>query len=223
MSLKLRDKGLIFSPDFLDIEDFLEIIHKCRRIFSAIKVGNITLYRYGAQIISRIKHECSLPVICDFKLMDIPDIAERIMQIGLDNGMDGAMVWGMAGEETIYRCVKGSPEIMVFIVTEYTHSDEAIDVMTSDQAARIALDAGACGIQAPATRPIRIAQLRKIVGDDLKIISCGIGHQGASYGQAIRYGADFEIIGRSIYKAPDPVLEAEKAYYAIHGDTAHGS
>jgi len=216
MPLKLQNKGIIFSPDFVDLADCLEIIDECQKFFSAVKIGNIMLYRYGIEVISRIKDTVSLPVICDFKIMDIPDIAEEIIRMGLDNGMDGAMIWGVAGQETVYRCVKGFPDVMIFVLTEYTHSDVPIDANTSNHAAHIALEAGAYGIQAPATRPARIVQLRKIIGEDLRIICCGVGHQGAPYGGAVKYGADFEIIGRSIYNAPNPVLEAEKAYQQIY-------
>lgn len=37
------------------------------------------------------------------------------------------------------------------------------------------------------------------MGNSLVIISCGIGKQGPIVGSAIAAGADYEIIGRSIY------------------------
>ncbi|MBW1796408.1 MAG: orotidine-5'-phosphate decarboxylase [Deltaproteobacteria bacterium] len=215
MANKLEGKGLIFSPDFITIQDTIGIIKKCRNYFSAVKVGNIMLYREGIDVIQRLKDASDLPVICDFKIMDIPDVAEELIGIGAETGMDGAMIWGMAGEETVYRCISSYPYIMIFLLTEYTHSADVIDSTIADQMARMAVEARAYGIQAPATRPNRIAELRRLVGHDLKIISCGVGYQGASYGSAIKHGADFEIIGRAIYRSDDPVVESKKAHDAI--------
>ncbi|MCJ7463580.1 MAG: orotidine 5'-phosphate decarboxylase, partial [Thermoplasmata archaeon] len=69
--------------------------------------------------------------------------------------------------------------------------------------AALAKSAGARGIVAPATRPERIAALRKIIGG-LEIISPGVGAQGGKASDAIRAGADYIIVGRAIYDAPDP-------------------
>ncbi len=215
MSLKLEGNGIIFSPDLIEIKDCFRILSECRQFFRAVKVGNVTLYKYGIGIIKEIKENFDIPIICDFKLMDIPDIAEEIIRMGAENGMDGAMIWGLAGYETIYKCISSFPDIMIFLLTEYTHSVEAIKADVGNEMAEMAVELGAYGIQAPATRPNRIIELRKIIGKDLKIISCGVGYQGTPYGVAIRHGADFEIIGRSIYKSQNPVYESEKAFAAI--------
>ena len=47
--------------------------------------------------------------------------------------------------------------------------------------------------------------MRDLVGPGLTIVCCGVGAQGGKYGHAIAAGADFEIIGRAIYQAEDPV------------------
>ncbi len=67
------------------------------------------------------------------------------------------------------------------------------------------------GVQVPATKPGRIQEVRNKVGDKLLIISCGIGtqkfynseNQGPEIGSAIKEGANYEIIGRSIYANKD--------------------
>jgi len=62
---------------------------------------------------------------------------------------------------------------------------------------------------APATRPERIKLIRSIIGERI-IISPGIGAQGGSAGAAMQAGADYLIVGRSIYAAEDPVASAKK-------------
>ena len=49
------------------------------------------------------------------------------------------------------------------------------------------------------------AQVRGLVGEDLTIVCCRVGAQGGKYGHTIATGADFDIIGRAIYQADDPV------------------
>jgi orotidine-5'-phosphate decarboxylase len=73
----------------------------------------------------------------------------------------------------------------------------------------IAREAGADGIIAPATRPERLAMIRQRAGSKLKILSPGVGTQGGDAATAIKAGADFVIVGRSIYNAPDPYQAAK--------------
>lgn len=69
----------------------------------------------------------------------------------------------------------------------------------------MAVEAGAFGLVAPATRPERVKEIRKIIGDRLTIISPGVGAQGGKASDVISAGgADWVIVGRSIYKAESP-------------------
>lgn len=45
---------------------------------------------------------------------------------------------------------------------------------------------------------------------DLSIISPGVGVQGGSVGDTIRAGADYVIVGRSIYESDDPAAGAKQ-------------
>ena len=45
---------------------------------------------------------------------------------------------------------------------------------------------------------------------DLSIISPGVGAQGGSAGDTIQAGADYVIVGRSIYQADDPAAGAKQ-------------
>ncbi|WP_420807157.1 orotidine-5'-phosphate decarboxylase [Acidianus manzaensis] len=60
------------------------------------------------------------------------------------------------------------------------------------------------GIVAPATKLQILKTIRKDFPKKI-IISPGIGAQGGEFGDALCYGADYEIIGRSIYTSKDPI------------------
>ena len=87
----------------------------------------------------------------------------------------------------------------MFVVTEMSHPGGGRFTAPNAEAfARMAVDCGASGVIAPATRPERIRTIRKIIGD-LLILSPGVGVQGGSASAAISNGADYVIVGRSIY------------------------
>jgi orotidine-5'-phosphate decarboxylase len=68
---------------------------------------------------------------------------------------------------------------------------------------KLAVETGATGVIAPATRPERVAHIRGIIGD-LKILSPGVGAQGGSAADTIKAGADYIIVGRAIYQSENP-------------------
>jgi orotidine-5'-phosphate decarboxylase len=72
------------------------------------------------------------------------------------------------------------------------------------------------GFVVPATRPIVIEKVKKMLPANGRFIllSPGVGAQGAPYGSAIAKGAHFEVIGRSIYESADPLKEVQKVVAA---------
>ena len=79
----------------------------------------------------------------------------------------------------------------------------------AEEMARLAAEVGAAGVVAPATRPDRIRLIRSIIGEML-IISPGVGAQGGSPAEALRAGADYLIVGRSVYGSEDPARAAHE-------------
>jgi orotidine-5'-phosphate decarboxylase len=67
----------------------------------------------------------------------------------------------------------------------------------------LAVKSGASGIIAPATRPDRLKEIKQRA-NGLKILSPGVGAQGGDAKKAIDAGADFIIVGRSVYNAKSP-------------------
>jgi len=97
------------------------------------------------------------------------------------------------------RVIKGE----MYVVAEMSHPG-SLDFITpvSEKIALMAREIGADGLVAPATRPERIKRLKDI--SKLKIISPGVGAQGGSPSEAIKWGADYIIVGRSITSSINP-------------------
>jgi orotidine-5'-phosphate decarboxylase len=203
---------IILALDVVDERDAIEIVEATSSEVDAIKIGNPLVYSCGLDIVSKIKRITDLPVIGDFKFVDVPFMVVTNIQILMEKGIDGVMVWGFLGREITKRCVNLFGDGgMVFVVTGFTCSEsQKYTDCYWREFAEIAKDAGACGVQAPGTKPSRISVIREIIGKDKIIISCGIGRQGAPPGTAVAAGADFEIIGRDITEALDPSAEVIK-------------
>ena len=172
----------------------------------AIKINYPLVLKEGISIISDLKQRFNKPIIADFKIADAPVTNNRIATIAYENGADFLMVHAIIGSDAIYELKKISEnKCGIFIVTELTHPGGIeFTRQYSKQAAEIALKMDCVGIQAPGTRPDQIRELRKVVGIAKIIIACGIGHQGGEFKKAIQNGADYAIIGRSIYQNENP-------------------
>jgi orotidine-5'-phosphate decarboxylase len=198
MALK-QENGIILALDVDTREKALAVCGEAADFVDAIKVGYPLVLKTDLSIVGELK-QFQKPIITDFKVADIPIVSQRICEAAVDAGADYVIVHGFVGEDVVKACSKAAK---IFVVAEMSHPG-AVDFMAKDaeSIAEIARKY-AVGIVAPATRPERIKELREVVGD-LTIISPGVKAQGASVGDAIRAGADFEIIGRGIYEAGEP-------------------
>jgi orotidine-5'-phosphate decarboxylase len=93
-------------------------------------------------------------------------------------------------------------------------------------AARRAAQARAIGVDGLVCSPEEVANLRRIVGDRLTLVTPGIRPAGAEVGDqkrvatpaaAIAAGADYLVVGRPIIAAPDPRAAAEAIVAEIAG------
>jgi orotidine-5'-phosphate decarboxylase len=199
--------GIVFALDVDNIESALEIAAKVEPYVDAIKISWPLVMANGAGVISLVRDRVRLPLISDFKVGDIPETSGRIIRLAVEYGSDGVTLHGFVGNDTLKECIRIAHEggSRTFVVTEMSHPGAELFMQpVGEKIARLARDLGSDGIVAPATRPERTREYRRIVGDEVMIMSPGVGAQGASPGDAIRAGANFEVIGRRIYEAKDP-------------------
>ncbi len=201
---------LILALDVLTREEALEIAEKTNAYLDAIKIGYPLVLGAGLSVARELSH-FDLPLIADFKVADIPNTNRLIAEHVFEAGFTGIIVQGFTGSDSLMACVDAAENFggECYVVSEMSHPG-ALEFMSggiAEKIAKMAVDCGADGIIAPATRPERVRALRGIVGDK-KILSPGVGAQGGS-AEEIAPLIDGMIVGRSIYTAEDPAREAE--------------
>ena len=134
-------------------------------------------------------------------------IAEQVF----DAGFTSIICHGFTGKDSVLACVETAFDCggACYVVAEMSHPGATgfFHGGTAEKIAALAMECGADGIIAPATRPERVKVLREIVGKR-KILSPGVGAQGGD-AHTVAKLVDGIIVGRAIYEAKDPAAAAQ--------------
>ena len=142
---------------------------------------------------------------CDFKVADIPNTNKLIVSEAVRRGASGVIVHAFTGSDSVQAAVDAAEGKDIYVVTEMSHpGGSEFTAPAAERLARIAVECGASGVIAPATRPERVRAIRQVIGPGLSILSPGVGAQGGSASKALEMGADYVIVGRAIYGDPNP-------------------
>jgi orotidine-5'-phosphate decarboxylase len=199
-----RETRLILALDVTSREQALFLAGRLHHYFDAIKIGYPLILNAGLGVVKEISNLA--PVIADLKVADIPNTNRLICQAAFEAGAGGVIAQAFPGKDSLLACAKSASEYGadLYVVTEMSHPGAELFMSPlAEKMARLAAEVGAAGLVAPATRPDRIRLIRSIIGQRI-IISPGVGAQGGLAGAALEAGADYLIVGRSIYEAEDP-------------------
>lgn len=209
-----NDSRIILAIDETDVQKAIHVVNEVCDIVDAIKINWPLILSAGPEIITTLSEKTN--VICDFKIADIPNTDRLIVEQSVKRGASGVIVHAFTGTDSLKECVCAAKGNDVFVVTEMSHpGGKEFTAQHSEKFASMAVECGASGIIAPATRPERIKKIREVAGD-LLILSPGVGAQGGSATDAIVNGADYIIVGRSIYNSPTPKKVAMGLCDEIH-------
>jgi orotidine-5'-phosphate decarboxylase len=197
------------------------------------KIGSQLFTAAGPRAVAAVKAR-EKEVFLDLKFHDIPNTVRLAVQAAASLGVKFLNVHAMGGPEMIGKAVEGAAEGSAkFIVP--TPKVLAVTILTSlDKAAlsrlglqgdpetcvlRLAEMAVEAGVDGLIASPQEITAVRRRFGDDVLLVTPGIRPEGSvlhdqkrtmSPQDALRAGADFLVMGRSLLAAPNPVevLEA---------------
>jgi orotidine-5'-phosphate decarboxylase len=200
--------------------DLVESAHEAARIVDGLcglvagfKVGIPFILRNCPQSTGRLRSLCPSRLwIADLKLADIGPV--MVQTVGLAaRAFDAVIAHAFIGYRGALDMLKESLEReskQLILVASMSHPggsevyDKALPLIEE-----VVEKTRPWGLVAPATRPEVVRRLRSRF-PWAKILSPGVGAQGAKPGAAICAGADYEIVGRSITGAPDPLAAAER-------------
>ncbi len=201
---------LILALDFPS-GDLDSILNSLKNLVAGVKVGFPLSLAVGWEGISEIvrKHP-EYYWIADFKLADIPDVVQHILGKFEDMKMDGAIIHLFTGHR------RYDSRLDLIGVAGMSHPEARLIRENFIKLLEMADLLNVWGIVVGATRPEMIREARRRL-PNVRILSPGVGFQGARPGSALEAGADFEIVGRSILRSEDPVKAAESIVEAQRG------
>lgn len=211
--MRKYESRIILALDVVDAEKAEQIASALKDHVDAIKVNYPLILAQGLKFLERLTGLSE--VICDIKLADIPNTNKLIVKEFKKYDISGIIVHGFVGSDSVKTAIEEFSGRDVYVVAEMSHPG-ALEYMQpfGEKIARMAQELGAAGIIVPATRPERIRMYRNIVGN-LKILTPGVGAQGGDARTAILNGADYIIVGRSIYDSEDPVATVKNLINSI--------
>ena len=202
------DHRVMLALDVTDPSRARTIAGAVKSDVDAIKAGWALFLAGGADLIRELAGLGYL--LADMRTAEIPNTTRLIVEQVAALGASGIITQGFVGEDSTRAAVEAAGEADVFVITEMSHPGGArFTAPHAEEMAHMAIQAGAAGIVAPATRPDRVKALRAIVGSRL-ILAPGVGAQGGKAPDAIAAGADAVIVGRAIYEAKDPAKAARE-------------
>ena len=197
---------LVLALDETDPVRALDVAKSVAPFVAKIKINYPLVLSAGLEIVTEISKFS--PVICDFKVADIPNTNRLIAKEAFEAGASGIIAHAFPGPESLkaIREVDSTKDMYIVITMSHPKGGDFFDI---ENFCKLALEVGATGVVAPATRPEDVVKVRNLVGD-LEIISPGVGAQGGSSKDTIEAGANYIIVGRGIYLSDDPAAAAEK-------------
>ena len=148
---------LIIALDVTDRSNAMRIAEDVSGLVDAIKVNYPLILGTDLSIIDELSEFA--PILCDFKVADIPNTNSLIVKNVCRHKASGIVVHGFVGKDSVKASVEAAAgRLEVYVVTEMSHPG-ATDYLAAfaESLAKMAVEVGATGVVAPATRPERIS------------------------------------------------------------------
>ena len=233
----MDSKPIIVALDAPHMDAALDIAARLDPRLCRVKVGKELFVAAGPAVIEKL-HARGFEIFLDLKFHDIPNTVAGACRSAAQLG-----VWMMnvhaSGGEAMLRAARESIEnvarppllIAVTILTSLAQSDfTAVGFAGSlnEAVERLARLARACGLDGVVCSAREAPPLRTAVGDDFVLVTPGIRLEGdATHDQArsvtpaeaVKLGANYLVIGRSVTRAADPSAVLESIRSAISSES----
>jgi orotidine-5'-phosphate decarboxylase len=205
-------------------KEAINVINKVGDKIAGIKINRqliltLGLYDHLPNIIDAVD-KFGLPAIADCKINDVGHTNEWITRHYLNAGFDAVIAnpfigWDM-GLDKIFEVSKEFNTGVILLVymshkgaaegygQEIINPGDGSKTLQYLEFARRANQYKVDGVIVGSTAPDKIREVSRILNKDIYIFSPGVGTQGGDLEKTFSAGTSYVIIGRSIFKAPNP-------------------
>jgi orotidine-5'-phosphate decarboxylase len=196
--------------------------------------GTVRWVKVGLEMFTACGPDCvreiaglGFSVFLDLKLHDIPNTVAKAVESAAKLPIGMLTLHTSGGLEMMQWAAKAqqqhSPNLLLLGVTVLTSMSApglaatGVADAPEKQVVRLGKLAAAAGVRGLVCSPLEIAPLRAALSPDIALITPGIRPRDAKAddqsrvmtpGDAARAGANYIVVGRPIFKAPDPVAAA---------------
>jgi len=234
------DPRVIVALDVNSVEEVRALVSKVGPNIKTFKVGMRLFTKYGPALVRELK-ENGYNIFLDLKYHDIPNTVETACFEAALLGVDMLTIHACGGKEMCRAAVKGAKEgaaksgnkvPTILAVTVLTSMNEAalkevgVNNAVELQVLNLATMAINEGVSGIVCSPLEVKKLKSEIKNKFVAVIPGIrlpeGNTNdqkrvASPDAAIKDGADYLVIGRPVYGAPDPVQALKQIYDLISG------
>jgi len=197
------------------------ILEGVAKYICAVKINRQLVLALGLPTVSQIVtnvHELSLPAIMDAKLNDVGHTNSFMMESYVHAGFDAVIASPITGWEggmdSVFEIARKEDKgVILLTYMSNPGAEQFYSMMTGvedgqrpifETFAQMAVEWRADGLVVGATRPDIIRRVRSLVGPSMEIYSPGVGTQGGDGMKALETGANYLIVGRTIYGSENP-------------------
>lgn len=229
---------LIIALDFPRVEEARRFIESMEGEAVFYKVGMELFYQAGPSFIDELK-EKGLKVFLDLKLHDIPNTVKGAARSLTRLGVDLMTVHSLGGREMMEAAREGVASVsqpliaspLLFAVTLLTSHDEGslrqelkIPLSVTEMALHLASLAKTAGMNGFVSSVWEVEQVKKRLGEGFLSLTPGIRTEEAPAHdqkrtatpvEAVRLGADYLVLGRTVTKATSPPASFREILHSL--------
>jgi orotidine-5'-phosphate decarboxylase len=213
----------------LDAPSPAEVAPVLKRLAGTVRWAKVGLEMFtacGPDCVRQVA-DLGFDIFLDLKLHDIPNTVAKAVESACRLPIKMLTLHAGGGREMMQRAVRAQqehkPGLMLLAVTVLTSlgerdlADLGVAGSAADHVVRLGQLAAEAGVPGLVCSPLEIAPLRGALPPSVQLITPGIRPRGAGAddqtrimtpAEAARAGANFIVVGRPIFQAPDPVAAA---------------
>jgi orotidine-5'-phosphate decarboxylase len=223
---------IIAALDVPTAEQALKLAQEIAPAVGAFKIGKELFTSAGPDIVQRVR-ALGAAVFLDLKFHDIPNTVAKavaaavrldvqMLTLHTSGGSEMLRAAEQAAQEAAQASGRSAPLVLgVTVLTSHdagTLAEIGCDPDVGQQVKRLALLAATAGLRGLVCSPLEVVALRRILPTTMQLVTPGI-RTGAETSDdqkrtltpraALQAGANWLVIGRPIYAAPNPRVAAE--------------